>query len=111
MRKIKKKTKALLTNEELMKVQNQKIKELIRTINISRYESNTHYSVSVVDSYGTEHHLGYWSELDNSVMLVIEAKARGIWANEVEPEEDLMGKAVLDCICLDEIRGIKPDLD
>ena len=111
MRKIKKKTKALLTNEELMKVQNQKIKELIRTINISRYESNTHYSVSVVDSYGTEHHLGYWSELNNSVMLVIEAKARGIWANEVEPEEDLMGKAVLDCICLDEIRGIKPDLD
>ena len=37
-----------------------------------------------MDSYGTEHHLGYWSELDNSVMLVIEAKARGIWENEVE---------------------------
>ena len=82
-----------------------------KKINISKYEGNTHYSVSVVDSYGTEHHLGYWSELDNSVMLVIEAKARGIWANEVKPEEDLMGKAVLDCICLDEIRGVKPDLD
>tara|TARA_R100001463_G_scaffold128542_1_gene187037 strand:- start:29 stop:283 length:255 start_codon:yes stop_codon:yes gene_type:complete len=82
-----------------------------KKINISKYEGNTHYSVSVVDSYGTEHHLGYWSELDNSVILVIEAKARGIWANEVKPEEDLMGKAVLDCICLDEIRGVKPDLD
>ena len=82
-----------------------------KKINISRYEGNTHYGVSVVDSYGIEHHLGYWSELDNSVILVIEAKARGIWENEVKPEEDLMSEAVLDCICLDEIRGVKPDLD
>ena len=77
-----------------------------KKINISRYEGNTHYSVSVVDSYGTEHHLGYWSELDNSVMLVIEAKARGIWENEVEPKEDLLANAIANCIELDKKSGI-----
>ena len=77
-----------------------------KKINISKYEGNTHYSVSVVDSYGIEHHLGYWSELDNSVMLVIEAKARGIWENEVEPKEDLLSKAIANCIEIDKINGI-----
>ena len=72
-----------------------------RKINISKYEGYTHYSVHVIDSFGTEHHLGYWSELDNSVMLVIEAKARVIWENEVEPKEDLLGKAIKNCIEID----------
>ena len=34
-----------------------------REIKINKYEGNTCYSVSVIDSYGKEHHLGY---LDNS---------------------------------------------
>jgi len=79
-----------------------------KKINISKYEGNTHYSVSVVDSYGTEHHLGYYTWLNDEE---IDKRAKIIWANEVKPEEDLMAKAVLDCICLDEIRGVKPDLD
>ena len=82
-----------------------------RKINISKYEGNTHYSVHVIDSFGTEHHLGYWSELDNSVMLVIEAKARVIWENEVEPKEDLLGKAIKNCIEIDKKNGIEPSLD
>lgn len=77
-----------------------------KKINISRYEGNTHYSVSVVDSYGTEHHLGYWSELDNSVILVIEAKARGIWVTEVKNEPSTMSKAIAECIELDREAGI-----
>ena len=77
-----------------------------RKITIHKYEGNTHYSVSVFDSYGTEHHLGYWSELDNSVILVIEAKARTIWSNEVESKEDLMGKAIAECIQMDKEAGI-----
>ena len=82
-----------------------------RKIYISKHESNTHYSVSVFDSFGQEHHLGYWSELDNSVMLVIEAKARVIWENEVEPKEDLLGKAIKECIDIDIKNGIEPSLD
>ena len=77
-----------------------------REIIINKYEGNTHYSVHVKDSFGQEHHLGYWSELDNSVMLVIEAKARGIWADEVKYEPSTMSKAIAECIELDKKAGI-----
>ena len=82
-----------------------------RKITISKYEGNTHYSIHVTDSYGTEHHLGYQSELNNSVMLVIEAESRGIWKNEVKPKEDLMSKAIKECIEIDIKNGIEPSLD
>ena len=78
-----------------------------RKIQIQKYKDNTHYSVYVVDGYVTEHHLGYWSELDNSVILVIEAKARVIWDNEVKPKEDLMAKAVKNMVELDKKSGIR----
>jgi len=78
-----------------------------REIVINKYEGNTVYSVNVIDSYGTEHHLGYWSELDNSVMLVIEAKARGIWENEVKPEENLLSNAIHEMIKHEEESGIR----
>tara|TARA_R110002020_G_scaffold217003_1_gene424845 strand:- start:141 stop:389 length:249 start_codon:yes stop_codon:yes gene_type:complete len=80
-----------------------------RKIIIAKYEGNTHYSVDVIDSYGTEHHVGYYSHY--SQMHDIEDLAKGIWDNEVEPEEDLMSKAVLECINLDRIRGVEPNLD
>ena len=37
-----------------------------RKIVIDKYQGNTVYSVSVFDSYGTEHHLGYWKNYDNA---------------------------------------------
>ena len=82
-----------------------------RKITIHKYEGNTQWSVNVEDSYGKLYHLGYWSELDNSVMLVIEAKARTVWANEVEPKEDLLGNAIKECIQSDINRGVTPSLD
>jgi hypothetical protein len=82
-----------------------------RKIIIDKYQGNTHYSVHVIDSFGQEHHLGYWSELDNSVMLVIEAKARVIWENEVEPKEDLLGNAIHECVEIDRKAGRLPSLD
>ena len=82
-----------------------------RKITINKHQSNTHYSVHVIDSFGKEHHLGYWSELDNSVMLVIEAKARVIWENEVEPKEDLLGNAIHECVEIDRKTGKLPSLD
>ena len=80
-----------------------------REIVINKYEGNTVYSVSVFDSYGTEHHIGYYSHY--SEMHDIEDLARGIWENEVKPEENLLSNAIGECIKLDEERGVKPNLD
>ena len=67
----------------------------MRKINISKYEGNTHYSVTVTDSYKQEHHIGY---LDiNLTMEDIYFKAEEIWQNEVKRKEDLLGKAILNC--------------
>ena len=71
----------------------------MRKINISKYEGNTHYSVTVTDSYKQEHHIGY---LDiNLTMEDIYFKAEEIWQNEVKRKEDLLGKAILNCKELD----------
>ena len=80
-----------------------------REIVINKYEGNTVYSVSVFDSYGTEHHIGYYSHY--SEMHDIEDLARGIWENEVKPEENLLSNAIGECIKLDEERGVEPNLD
>ena len=40
-----------------------------RKIIISKYEGNTRYSVHVIDSYGTEHHLGH---LGTNITSIIE---------------------------------------
>ena len=72
---------------------------MARKINISKYQSNTVYSVSVTDSYGNDHHLGYWKHFD--FLEDIEKRAEEIWANEVDPEIDQyldgLGKAILMC--------------
>ena len=83
-----------------------------RKINIKKYQSNTLWSVSVTDSHRQEHHLGYWKHFD--YIEDIEKKAEEIWANEVN-EEDLMNKAIAECIELDKknglIKGNKDNLD
>ena len=81
-----------------------------RKINISKYEGNTHYSVCVIDSYGTEHHLGYYNELGVNIHS-IQKKAKEIWANEVKPKEDLMANAIKEMIEIDKKNGLEPNLD
>jgi hypothetical protein len=83
-----------------------------RKIVISKYEGNTHYSISVFDSYGMENHLGYCTHINEENAEEINESARKIWANEVEPiREDLLGNAIEVCIKLDEERGVEPNLD
>jgi len=84
-----------------------------RKIVIDKHEGNTHYSVSVFDSYGTEHHLGYKSqgELHKLGMSIIESRAEEIWQNEVKPKKDLLGDAIAECVKLDKARGVEPNLD
>jgi len=82
-----------------------------RKITISKHQSNTHYSIYVTDSYGTEHHLGYSSELDNDMLAEIEQQASDIWANEVKPKKDLLANAIAECIEIDKNNNKQPILD
>ena len=77
-----------------------------RKIIIDKYRGNTHYNVHVIDSFGQEHHLGYYNELPTSIMYEIELKAEEIWENELKPVEDLMSKAIKDMIEIDRKAGI-----
>ena len=61
------------------------------------------YHAKVTDSYGNDHHLGYWKHYD--FLEDIEKRAEEIWANEVN-EEDLMNKAITECIELDKKNGL-----
>ena len=90
-----------------------------REIKITTYENNTVYSVSVFDSYGTEHHLGY---IDANIITALRVQDRSIashaheiWSNEVEPEEDLLGNAIAECIEMDKegniLKGNRDGLD
>ena len=86
-----------------------------REIKITTYENNTVYSVSVFDSYGVEHHLGYIDANEITKLKVqdrsIASHAHEIWSNEVEPEENLLGNAIAECIEIDKKNNIEPNLD
>ena len=79
-----------------------------RQIKINKYQGNTHYSVNVIDSYGKEHHLGYYNNLYASS---IQAQAEEIWANEVKPKVDLMAEAIKECIEIDKENNVEPNLE
>ena len=77
-----------------------------KKIVITKNKGNTHYSIYVIDGYGTEHHLGYSSVLNEAFHKEIHRKAEKIWNNEVKPKEDLLSKAIANCIELDKKSGI-----
>ena len=72
----------------------------MRKINISKYEGNTHYSIHVVDSFGQEHHLGYFKSY---ITDDIERQAKEIWSNETKnvDKNELLSRAILNCKELD----------
>ena len=82
---------------------------LNRKILITKQELNTHYSVYVIDGYGSEHHLGYYDEIPHEGF--IHSKAEEIWSNEVKPKEDLLDLAIRDCIKIDKLNNINLNLD
>ena len=77
-----------------------------RKILITKNKGNTHYSVYVIDGYGTEHHLGYSSVLSEAFHKEVHRKAEKIWENEVEPKKDLLGDAIEEAIEIDKKSGI-----
>ena len=84
-----------------------------RKIIIDKWRNNTHYSVSIIDSYDTEHHLGYiaGSKIDDLTTQIcgeeqdILSQAEEIWANEVKPKPDLLANAIKECKEIDEKAG------
>ena len=86
-----------------------------RKIIIDTYEDNTVYGVSIFDSYGTEHYIGNLNASDINSLKVhdrsIASHAHQIWSDEVEPEENLLGNAIAECIEIDKKNNIEPNLD
>ena len=78
-----------------------------RKIIIDKYQGNTHYSISVFDSFGQEHHFGYCTHITPENNEEIEKWAENIWQNEVKQEEDLLANAIHECIKLEEENGLR----
>jgi predicted metallo-beta-lactamase superfamily hydrolase len=79
-----------------------------REIKVSKYEGNTHYTVVVIDSYGQEHHIGYYKHIYTNKL---EEKALEIWSNEVKREITPMERAISWCVNNDISKGREPSLD
>ena len=60
-----------------------------RQIKITKYEGNTHYNVVIVDSYGQEHHMGWYA-----LPPVLDRECEEIWSNEVKQELDPLSSAI-----------------
>ena len=79
-----------------------------RKYNIHKYPNNTHYTVNVTDSFGQEH-TNFFRTEDNCVLYVYQ-----VWENEVDkrnPEQELLGRAIKNCIEIDKKSGRTPSLD
>ena len=77
-----------------------------RRIIIDKYQGNTHYTVHVIDSFGQEHHMGYYLHLDEEDNIELENRAEEIWSNEVKREIDPLSSAIHDLHQHDVKRGI-----
>ena len=65
-----------------------------REIKINKFQGNTHYNVVVIDSFGQEHHVGCFPEMDEFSQSIIEDEAETIWSNEVKREIDPLSVAI-----------------
>ena len=78
---------------------------MCRDYNITKYKNNTHYTVNVTDSFGKEH-TGFFQTRQECGEYVYE-----VWTNEVKQPEDLLSKAITNCIEIDKKSGRTPSLD
>ena len=72
----------------------------MRDYSITKYKGNTHYSVRVIDSFG-QVHANFFRTTEECNKYVHE-----VWENEVEKPENLLGKAIAECIEIDKRSGI-----
>jgi hypothetical protein len=84
----------------------------MRKYNIHKYPNNTHYTVTVTDSYGQEHR-AFFRTTEECDKYVYE-----VWENEVDNSDEAMeslANAVFGCIKLDKklglLKGNRDNLD
>ena len=77
-----------------------------RRIIIDKYQGNTHYNVHVIDSFGQEHHIGYFTDLDKFSQSIIEDESETIWSNETKREISPLSSAIHDLHQHDRKSGI-----
>ena len=77
----------------------------MRNYSIKKYKGNTHYSVNVTDSFGQEHG-SFFRTVEECSKYILD-----VWENEVKKPEDLLGKAIAECIKIDKANGLEPYLD
>ncbi len=65
-----------------------------RRIIIDKYQGNTHYNIHVIDSFGQEHHIGYYEVVLEEQQEVIERIAEEIWSNETKREISPLSSAI-----------------
>ena len=73
---------------------------MCRNYNITKYKGNTHYTVNVTDSFDQEH-TSFFETVKECGKYIID-----IWENEVKKPEDLLSKAITNCIEIDKRSGI-----
>ena len=82
----------------------------MRDYNIKKYEGNTHYSVSVTDSYGRQKGSFFKTKSECHEFIY------SVWENEVpktnkEIQEDLLSSAIVNCIEIDKQNNINLNSD
>ena len=77
----------------------------MRDYSITKYKGNTHYTVNVTDSYGQKHS-SFFRTRQECGEYVYE-----VWTNEVKQKEDLLSKAIANCVELDIKLGVEPNLN
>ena len=72
----------------------------MRKYNITKYKNNTHFTVNVTDSFGQKHGSFFKTVKECSKYIL------DVWENEVKKPEDLLSKAIAQCIEIDKKSGI-----
>jgi len=82
----------------------------MRNYSITKQKNNTHYSVSVTDSYGRQKGSFFRTKSECHKFIY------SVWENEVpktnkEIQEDLLHNAIVNCIEIDKQNNINLNLD
>jgi len=78
---------------------------MCRDYNIKKYKGNTHYTVNVTDSYGRENS-NFFKELQDCYDFVYEVWEQEKPLTDKEVKQNLLNRAILNCIELDKKSGI-----
>ena len=82
----------------------------MKNYSITKYKGNTHYSVNVTDSYGRQKGSFFRTETECHEFIY------KVWQEELpkseqELQQEILGKAIAECIQIDEVNGLTPKLD